>query len=109
MKLLWLSRHAMTPVQTEAFPGAEVTAVNHAWQATADEAADIAANAATWRKFAGMADVIAGVFPPVAIEAIPADLTSAVVTPVSAQTQSIRADGEKKIEFSHVRWAWIKR
>lgn len=108
-KFLWLSRHPMTAEQAIEAGDLPVVAKNLTWQATENAEADGAVNRAIWeslRNEAGIDGVIAGVFPPVAVEALPRWRDSiTVLSPVSAQSETVRADGEKKIEFQHVRWA----
>ena len=80
-----------------------VTQENVTWRASEDARADLVANKATWSKILATADVVAGVFPPVALEARPEGVT--VLSPVSRQSKAARADGTAAIEFHHVRWA----
>lgn len=81
----------------------EVTQDNVTWRASEDAHADRVANEATWMKILATTDVVAGVFPPVALEAKPEGIV--VLSPVSRQSKEIRADGTAAIEFHHVRWA----
>ena len=80
-----------------------VTQDNVTWAASDDAEADLDANEETWSKILIMCDVVAGVFPPVALEARPEGIT--VLSPVSRQSKAVRADGTAAIEFHHVRWA----
>ena len=81
----------------------QVTSKNVTWQASEDACADQVANKATWTGIMATTDVVAGVFPPVALEARPEG--TVVLSPVSRQSKEIRADGTATIEFHHVRWA----
>ena len=81
----------------------QVTQDNVTWQASSDARADRVANEATWARILATTDVVAGVFPPVALEAKPEG--NMVLSPVSRQSKEIRADGTATIEFHHVRWA----
>lgn len=81
----------------------KVTSQNVTWKASDDAWSDHVANEATWSNILATADVVAGVFPPVALEARPEGLI--VLSPVSRQSKEIRADGTASIEFHHVRWA----
>ena len=81
----------------------EVTQSNVTWQASEDACADEVANKATWAKILATTDVVAGVFPPVALEAKPEGIV--LLSPVSRQSKAVRADGTAAIEFHHVRWA----
>lgn len=81
----------------------QVTSKNVTWQASSDASADEVANKATWAKILATTDVVAGVFPPVALEARPEG--AVVLSPVSRQSKDVRADGTAVIEFHHVRWA----
>ena len=81
----------------------QVTSENVTWRASSDARADQVANEATWKKILATTDVVAGVFPPVALEAKPEGIT--VLSPVSRQSKAVRADGTAAIEFHHVRWA----
>ena len=81
----------------------QVTSRNVTWQASEDACDDLVANKATWGEILVTSDVVAGVFPPVALEARPEGV--AVLSPVSRQSKAVRADGTAAIEFHHVRWA----
>ena len=81
----------------------EGTQYNVTWQASEDANSDRVANEATWKKILATTDVVAGVFPPVALEAKPEG--AILLSPVSRQSKEIRADGTAAIEFHHVRWA----
>ena len=80
-----------------------VTSRNVTWQASNDAYADWVANKATWDDVLATTDFVAGVFPPVALEAKPEG--TVVLSPVSRQSKAVRADGTAAIEFHHVRWA----
>ena len=81
----------------------QVTQSNVTWQASEDAYDDLVANKATWDKILATTDIVAGVFPPVALEARPEGII--VLSPVSRQSKELRADGTAVIEFHHVRWA----
>lgn len=116
-KVIWVARYPMTPEQAAAFGGnAEIVTINVTWRATADVAGDIMENARTWEYLAAEAfvgydaPVIAGVFPPVAIEAIAdADFSHCMApdvwTPVSRQAPELRESPDAPIPLAHVRWA----
>ena len=82
--------------------------------ALSKEDADWEANATLWKKFmlTYKYDVVTGVFPPVAIVPLLTELTHlghggvgiTVLTPVSAQSAEVRADGSRQITFRHLRW-----
>ena len=111
VKITWLSRHPMDVDQIVDLAAAtghevkdiQVTQNNVTWQASEDARADQVANKATWEKILATTDVVAGVIPPVALEARPEGVT--VLSPVSRQSKELRADGTAAIEFRHVRWA----
>ena len=111
LKITWLSRHPMGAdqiVDLAAALGHEVkdlniTQVNVTWQASDDACDDQVANKATWNDILATTDVVAGVFPPVALEAKPEGIV--LLSPVSRQSKAVRADGTAAIEFHHVRWA----
>lgn len=125
MKTAFVSRHAMTGTQVadlENYLGhkVEVTQENVTFSASEDAAADLAANKAVLARLFGEYDVVAGVFPPVALEALASlrdELAenpalglvedTGVLTPVSRQRAEERADGSKTIVFEHVRFARI--
>jgi hypothetical protein len=92
-KVIWVSRHEMTEKQKEMFLVCEIISENITWAATEDAVEDFNTNMGIWKGL--KADVIAGVFPPSAIEAMPFDLTASVLSPVSEQSV-------------HVRWAKLK-
>lgn len=111
MKITWLSRHPMCLDQILDLAAAtghdvedlQVTSENVTWQASSDAYADLVANKATWGRILATTDIVAGVFPPVALEARPEGVI--VLSPVSRQSKELRADGTAVIEFHHVRWA----
>lgn len=125
MKVVFVSRHQMTEVQKadlEKYLGhkVEVVAENVTFSATENAEADLSANKAVLARLFGEYDVVAGVFPPVAIEALASlrdELAenpvlglvedTGVLTPVSRQRAEERADGSKTIVFEHVRFARI--
>ena len=125
MKVVFVSRHAMTGAQVadlEEYLGhkVEVVAENITFSASENPMADLAANKAVLARLFGEYDVVTGVFPPVAIEALVSlrnELAenpvlglvedTGVLTPVSRQRAEERADGTKAITFEHVRFARI--
>lgn len=124
-RVLWLSRHEMSKEQaddllagTNGWDGLEIETENHLWAATASEEADLEENSRFLRSAFARADIVAGVFPPVALEALRemrrefrlragSEPFWCVATPVSAQTREERADGTAQIVFRHVRWAFL--
>ena len=125
MKVVFVSRHYMTldqKLDLERYLGCEVevSEENVTFSATENAEADLAANKAVLARLFGEYDVVAGVFPPVAIEALASlrdELAenpvlglvedTGVLTPVSRQRAEERADGSKTIVFEHVRFARI--
>ena len=111
IKVTWISRHPMGADQIVDLAAAlgrevnevQVTSQNVTWQASDDAWSDHVANEAIWSRLLITTDIIAGVFPPVALEARPEGIT--VLSPVSRQSKEVRADGTASIEFHHVRWA----
>lgn len=110
-KVAWLSRHEMAQEQKEDLfrrlgCEAEIIQVNVTWAASSNAVADRMANRSTWRDLLAEYDVdndvIAGVFPPAALEVIPNGVP--VITPVSKQAPELR-QGEGTIPFVHARWA----
>lgn len=123
-KILWISRHAMTAdakadlaLRMQEYD-IEIDQRNITWQATVSGAEDRYANRAIWQTLIDEASAeadkhgvgrlfIAGVFPPVALEAIgqkserPTRLR--ILTPVSEQAPELRV-GDGPIPFRHVRW-----
>lgn len=116
-KVLWLSRHQMTPEQADGLCGIiggdiEVIPENITWAASADGNADRTRNAAEWRLIhlrltsdGQRLSYVAGVFPPVALEALKRGRprTLRLLTPVSEQAPELRI-GDGPIPFRHVRW-----
>ena len=109
-KALWLSRHELTSdqltdIEKKLGDKVEVVMENITWQATEDDAADYAANFATWRRLVlkFSPDAVLGVFPPVALESVPFGLE--IFSPISRQNATLLADGTKQIVFEHVRWS----
>ena len=117
-RIVWVSRHPITPAQVEdlrARLGDEVevaAAENTLWQASRDAEADAEANAKTWARISAGVQVVAGVFPPVALEALTDEyllqLDAQVFTPVSEQTREERADGTAQTAFRHLRWCRLR-
>ena len=116
-KIMWLSRHALTAEQAEGLreiigDDLEIIAQNVTWAASADGNADRTRNAAEWRlihrRLTGDGQrlaYVAGVFPPVALEALKRGRprTLRLLTPVSEQAPELRV-GDGPIPFRHVRW-----
>ena len=123
MKVVFVSRHAMTGAQVadlEEYLGhkVEVVAENITFAASKDPVADLAANKAILGRLFNEYDVVTGVFPPVAIEALMSARAeidqslgnvedTGILTPVSRQHAEDRADGTKAITFEHVRFVRI--
>lgn len=116
LKVLWLSRHEMTAEQAadlakhlhREVANLEIVPRNVTWHATADGAADRRRNKAEWDVLIAETPYIAGVFPPVAIEAIRRGRPRRVrlYSPVSRQAPELR-QAEGAIPFVHVRWAEV--
>ena len=118
MKVVWCSRHALSDAQladlrNDPFITAEmaVECRNITWAASQDAAADAARNRAEWALLysaAGRGGVVAGVFPPVALEARKRGKRAGIriASPVSRQAPELRV-GDGPIPFAHVRWAWL--
>ena len=114
---MWLSRHQMTDEQAESLRGIiggniEILAENVTWAASADGPADRARNFDEWRLIhrrltsdGQRLAYVAGVFPPVALEAVKhgRPLTLRLLTPVSEQAPELRV-GDGPIPFRHLRW-----
>ena len=81
----------------------QVTSRNVTWRASNDAYDDLIVNKTIWKNILATTDFVAGVFPPVALEARPEGVV--VLSPVSRQSREVRADGTASIEFHHVRWA----
>lgn len=125
IKIVFVSRHQMTVAQREDLEkylnsDVEVATENITFSATEDAEADLAANKAILGRLFESYDVVTGVFPPVALEALMsaraemiADPSlgnaedTGILTPVSRQCASERSDGSKVISFEHVRFARI--
>ena len=118
MTIVWCSRHKMTAEQKADLlrrvrvSDCDVATHNITWAATADEDADTKQNRKTWDSLyavAGANGIIAGVFPPVALEAL-RDVGRedvCIASPVSRQAPELRV-GDVSIPFAHVRWAFLK-
>lgn len=117
-KVMWLSRHQMTDEQAESLweiigeGELKIIAENVTWAASADGQADRVRNAAEWRLIhrrltsdGQRLAYVAGVFPPVALEALKRGRprTLRLLTPVSEQAPELRV-GDGPIPFRHVRW-----
>lgn len=128
MKVIWLSRHEMTRIQEsrlrELLPegsreSAEIVCRMHVWQVTGDEASDNEVNSRSWLELSRQADVIAGVFPPVAVVGLIMARGEAdenpdfrdwsdpmVVTPIS-QVNQVLQGGKTCQRFNFLRWQHI--
>ena len=118
MKIIWCSRHTMSAEQLADLrkdpfirPWMPLESFNITWTATADAASDATRNRAEWALLytaAGRGGVIAGVFPPVALEARKRGKRTGIriASPVSRQAPELRV-GDGLIPYSHVRWAWL--
>ena len=118
MTIVWVSRHEMTAEQKadllrrKRLSDCDVATHNITWAATADEEADREQNRKTWDSlYTGVGEngIIAGVFPPVALEAL-RDVEMedvCIASPVSRQAPELRV-GDGPIPFAHVRWAFLK-
>ena len=125
MKVVFVSRHAMTNGQKADLihylnSDVEIVTENITFAATENTAADLVANKAILGRLFDSSDVVTGVFPPVALEALMsarAEMASdpslgnvedtGMLTPVSRQHAEDRADGTKAITFEHVRFVRI--
>lgn len=119
-RVMWLSRHKMTDVQAESLrkiigDELDIIAENVTWAASADGAADRVRNNAEWqliyRRLTGDGQrlaYVAGVFPPVALEALKRGRPRALrlLTPVSEQAPELRV-GDGPIPFRHLRWVHL--
>lgn len=122
VKVVFVSRHQMTEGQKANLEkylnvSVEVVTENVTFAATEDAAADLTANKAILGRLFYEYDVVTGVFPPVAIEALMsarAEMAAnpslgnvedtGILSPVSRQRAEERADGTKAITFEHVRF-----
>lgn len=123
LRVLWLSRHELMRVQEDRlramFPDEELV-INcrmHIWQLTENEADDNEANAKTWLRMSKEADVIVGVFPPIAVVGLVMCRGEAddgnpeyegwsnpkVLTPISMNS-SILVGGVARKRFEFYRW-----
>ena len=112
-KVLWLSRHQMTEPQKKAledmFGSVTIVHSNMVWASSKNWEQDFDENTEIWKSLMEWTPIIAGVFPPVAIEAVPWDDPDLqVYSPVSVQTGANRRDPETKIPHRFGRWARIK-
>lgn len=113
-KVVWLSRHEMTEEQKLSLENEigehTTTTENLLWKASEEFIEDAVANKAKWCKLAAEYDVICGVFPPVAIEALMLINLgrTLVLTPVSAQVKEERKEGVQ-IAFKHLRWVVLNQ
>lgn len=129
MKIVWLSRHDMTREQERSIlewlpdgerGDAEIVCRSQSWQLSGDEETDNEANAVAWLRLSEEADVVVGVFPPVAVVGL---LTArgladdgdgqfkdwrdpVVLTPVSMVSNVMRA-GKWGKDFRFLRWQRI--
>lgn len=119
-EVMWLSRHKMTDEQAESLrkiigDEIEIISENVTWAASADGAADRVRNKAEWQLIYRRLTAdgqrlayVAGVFPPVALEALQRGRPRALrlLTPVSEQAPELRV-GDGPIPFRHLRWVHL--
>jgi hypothetical protein len=111
-KIVWVSRHELTSEQLNdlaanigvATDQIKVRNISVTWAATDNATSDYESNSNMWVELHRHGDIIAGVFPPVALEAMP--YNAIVYSPVSQQKPELRI-GDGPIPFVHVRWAKI--
>lgn len=126
-KVIWLSRHEMTQDQKDDLKrliheDLEIEQINHTWSASCDYYSDLEKNVEFIKGIFGLRDgesfsfvYVAGVFPPVAIEALKAlrrqkpsiAFMLEFYASVCMQTEEEREDGKSKITFRHARWTLI--
>lgn len=116
-KVMWLSRHEMTDEQAESLrviigDAIEIVPENITWAASVDGAADRVRNKAEWKLIyrrltaeGQRVAYVAGVFPPVALEALKRGRprTLRLLAPVSEQLPELRI-GDGPIPYRHLRW-----
>ena len=105
---VWLSRHPMTCKQMKDLQeylekDVDGDVENITWAASSNESNDVVANKKIWRELFSKYEIITGVFPPVALEALKMFPGKEVYTPVSKQDPSKRV-GDGPIPFVHLRW-----
>ena len=119
-KVMWLSRHQMTADQAESLREViggdiEIIPYNVTWAASTDGLADCLRNAAEWQLIYRWITAsgqriayVAGVFPPVALEALKRGRprTLRLLAPVSEQAPEMRV-GEGPIPYRHLRWSHL--
>lgn len=115
----WLSRHEATDEQTNDFVSLcrdnflfhpKLVQTNITWVASDNSVRDIMENTRLWEDLLAKHKVIAGVFPPVALEALPwrqAGARPALYSPVSEQAPELRV-GNGPIPFRHLRWCRVR-
>lgn len=106
-KVAFLSRHDLSTGQIDELKqllGDDIIVdkINLIWEATTDEQHDNELNRKIWKGLYEKFDVVAGVFPPVALAVRPDG--KKLLTPVSKQDRKTRSDGSAVIEFTHLRW-----
>jgi hypothetical protein len=119
-RVLWLSRHTMSDEQANSlreFIGEEIEIIpeNTTWAASSDGSADRIRNATMWRQLhqrltsdGQRLAYVAGVFPPVALEALKLGrpFTLRLLAPVSEQAPELRV-GDGPIPYRHLRWSHL--
>lgn len=114
MRVLWISRHTITREQRkslEEYLGEKISVmhITHIWKGTEDSDMDFYSNQDAWNEFSSISNIIVGVFPPVALEAIPWDNEELeILSSVSKQYGEVRKDFSVAQKHIHVRWARIK-
>ena len=107
LKVAWLSRHEMSPSQKESLEQhlgekIEVSHRNITWRASEDYEKDELENMKTWGTLFRY-DVIAGVFPPVALSAA-RYVNTPLYSSVSKQSPKEREDSTAQVTHEHLRW-----
>ena len=115
MKILWTSRHNLNDEQLadlhKLYGDVEVLHHNITWEASENSDKDFEKNSALWSTlFSYIVNedkwIIAGVFPPVALEALPDNKNLRIISPVSKQLPELRK-GDGPIPYKHLRWATL--
>jgi len=116
IKVAWCSRHPLSQEQRESLVnklGGDVRLVEYAveqrnitWQATTDRGDDDAHNFSVWSDLTEEFNIIAGVFPPVALASRP-EYSGPIYAPVSIQSEARVTGSTKTVEFKHAYWVEI--
>lgn len=125
--IVWVARHPMAPQalvdlkKTLAVDGnVSIKVIHPTWMSTSDAESDVRRNSETWLMLADLATsgevgdqpVVAGIFPPAALEALfetdfSGFMSPRVLTPVCRPSASFVDELAVPVDVNHLRWVQL--